>query len=217
MISRSKKYRYTDGSIATILTVDRDDIHTPVVSRDEKWNVSYHGINGTCVTVLTGLTIEQRDLVTVRYELAESDAAKFTRLMGTPSTLVRQALDALDVIEENPEYEVCMEIGGGHLIFEDETVCTVSLGGSWLAVHADLPIDIAVDEGDDLPYPLYDILSALDNFSSGYIAVGLDDLDIAFHETDLPAETHIIEYINSRSDYKQYMHQLADSLESAGL
>ena len=51
---------YRNGTPFFYLTKDRDNMYTPVVTRDADWNISYHSPGGKCVS---GFIAQHRDII----------------------------------------------------------------------------------------------------------------------------------------------------------
>ena len=130
-----------------------------------------------------------------------------TSLPDHPADLIRLALSDLRKVEKDPRYEVSMdswhEPRGG--------TCHACLAGSVMAMS------LNADIGEPLSPPSFLVsrkLSALDEFRTGSIEGGLDELGFKSPDT-LPNWHYVCDYEDDPEAFHADMHKLADDLAAA--
>lgn len=59
-MKRNANFVYRSGKEFFVLTLDRNNPNTPIVTRDADWVVSYHRPDGTCAN---GYSTHHRDII----------------------------------------------------------------------------------------------------------------------------------------------------------
>ena len=134
-----------------------------------------------------------------------------------PSALIRLAVEDLILCESNPEYIINMS----EWLIRDGSNCTVCLAGAVMAQSLDEPVVsmsqmlLPLDYGPVIASRLF----ALNNFRSGYIWSGLEDMGITVKEAeDIPYEwLDVAEYSRDPEEFKKTMLEMAEMLEGHGL
>ena len=133
----------------------------------------------------------------------------FGKLPGTPSNLIRLALEDLEKVRKDSRYEIDMNQWHSPNIYNSR--CSVCLGGNVIAKSLDTYSIYHAPH--DFPKESL-ALKALDNFRQGYLCEGLRDLGIY---KNVPDADHIVEYSEDPEEFINQMHFIADYFEYIGL
>lgn len=143
-----------------------------------------------------------------------SDQLVFTqqgRLSGRPSTLIRNAMKDLTIIESDSRYRI--DMGRWHKGETHRHKCAVCLAGSVMAAR--LGTDISHDISHHSQPKESQALRALDAFRSGKVEFAFRLLGIPA-PSNLKEQMFIPEYRNNRDHFHGAMEFLAMELERCG-
>ena len=151
--------------------------------------------------------------------------AKFGKLPGRPSALIRLALADLRYVERHKK---TFGVDMNSYAVKHSGKCHVCLGGAALAGTVGFDVDkMGLDESAGADYAtLCDIddtfgdaataAYALDCFRTGELLEAFAMLDLEFPDHQVANTIYIVRYSDNPSLFKKQLGQLADQLESIG-
>jgi hypothetical protein len=147
-------------------------------------------------------------------------------LPDKPSELLEVALHDLELVEQNPLYEIDMSKwhSAGQtskrfengIVVETNTPCEVCLAGSVLAMSLEIPRDTYVDPCDLGDQVLHNKLLAIDQLRRGEIDEALDRLSIEQPDL-LPDNVNVVDYVYDKERFKSDIRKLIELLKSFNL